>query len=123
MQRIGLTFDEYVELCLTPLPEASSELHAAAEAERDRLFPMTKVAASHYLRSRGYDCRPIMLDALLEQGVVAPSSPDVWSQDDVEAAADHLEACQIFMPYVVMCEAMGCSYANFVRPMRGASVC
>lgn len=123
MQQIGLTFDEYVELCLTPLPEASPELHAAAETERDRLFPMTKVAASHHLRSRGYDCQPTMLDMLIEHGVLAPSHMDAWTMADVNAAAEHFEACRIFMPYVLMCETMGCRYANFLRPMRGASTC
>ncbi len=40
------------------------------------MFPMTTTAASHHLRSRGYDCRPALLEALVEQGVVTPSRPD-----------------------------------------------
>ncbi|MBA4028082.1 MAG: hypothetical protein C0511_18190 [Hyphomicrobium sp.] len=47
------------------------------------MFPMTAAAASHHLRSRGYDCRPAILDALIRQGVVTPAQPDDGS-DAVE---------------------------------------
>jgi hypothetical protein len=85
------------------------------------MFPMATAAASHHLRSRGYDCRPAILDALIRQGVVTPSKPDTWSRADVEAAADHLEEAGIFVPYVVMCQALGCRYADFLRPLREAA--
>ncbi|MBX3323167.1 MAG: hypothetical protein KF757_09280 [Phycisphaeraceae bacterium] len=122
MMKTGLTFDEYVELCLKPPAETSRDFHAAAEAERDRMFPMTKAAASNHLRSRGYDCRPPMLDMLIEHGVVSLSQPDIWTRSDVNAAAEHFDACQIFLPFAAMCEAMGCRYANILRAMRGESV-
>lgn len=116
--RIGLTFDEYVELCLKPPAEASRAFHAAAALERERMFPMSAAAASSHLRSRGYDCRPAMLDMLVENGVVRPSRRDAWGLADVDAAADHLEDCQIFTPYAAMCRALGCRYAGFLRPLR-----
>ena len=121
MTRIGLTLDEYVALRLMPLAGADSAFVEAAEEEREQLFPMPKVTASHHLRSRGYDCRPMMLDALVDQGVVTPDYPDGWSQADVETAAEHLEAAEIFTPYAAMCVALGCSYADFLRPLREAA--
>lgn len=119
--RIGLELGEYLSLRLLPLAGADLAFIEAAEEERERMFPMPKVTASHHLRSRGYDCRPIMLDALVEQGVVTPADPDVWMQDDVEAAAEHLEDAEIFTPYAAMCVALGCSYADFLRPLREAA--
>lgn len=58
--RIGLTFDEYADLRLRPPAEADPAFEAAAEMEREQLFPMTPEAASSHLRTRGYDCRPPM---------------------------------------------------------------
>lgn len=121
MTRIGLDLSEYVALRLMPLAGADRAFVEAAEDERERMFPMAKVTVSHHLRSRGYECRPIMLDALVEQGVVTPADPDAWSQDDVEAAAEHLEDAEIFTPYAAMCLALGCSYADFLRPLREAA--
>lgn len=121
MIRIGLTLDEHFDLHVKPRTGADAAFHQAAEEERERLFPMQKVTASHHLRSRGYDCRPIMLDALVEQGVVTPADPDAWSQEEVEAAAEHFEATEIFTPYAAMCLALGCSYAEFLRPLREAA--
>lgn len=121
MTSIGLTFDEYIELWLKPPAEASLDFHAAAELERERMFPMPKAIASKQLRSRGYDCHPIMLDAMVEQGVVKTSDADAWSREDLEAAAEHLESCQIFTPLANMCEALGCRYANVLRSLRGGS--
>ncbi|MFO0493830.1 MAG: hypothetical protein ACK51T_15545 [bacterium] len=121
MTRIGLTLDEHFDLRVKPRAGADPAFHEAAQEERDRMFPMATAAASHHLRSRGYDCRPAILDALIRQGVVTPSKPDTWSRADVEAAADHLEEAGIFVPYVVMCQALGCRYADFLRPLREAA--
>lgn len=121
MTRIGLDLNEHLSLRLLPLTGADPAFIEAAEEERERLFPMPKVTASHHLRSRGYDCRPIMLDAMVEQGVVKPDDADGWSQADVEAAAEHLEAAEIFTPYAAMCLALGCSYGDFQRALRDAA--
>lgn len=121
MTRIGLTLDEHFDLRVKPRTGADPAFHEAAQEERDRMFPMATVAASHHLRSRGYDCRPAILDALVRQGVVTPSKPDAWSQADVAAAADHLEEAGIFVPYVVMCQALGCRYADFLQALREAA--
>ncbi|MCC6286219.1 MAG: hypothetical protein IT439_13110 [Phycisphaerales bacterium] len=121
MTRIGLTLDEHFDLRVKPRTGADAAFHEAAQEERDRLFPMTTAAASNHLRSRGYDCRPALLDALVEQEVVTPSRPDAWTQADVDAAAEHFEECQIFVPYAVMCQALGCRYADFLRPLREAA--
>ncbi len=118
---IGLTFDEFVEVKLKPPVGADQAFRQAAEMERDEMFPMATVAASHHLRSRGYDCRPAMLDVLVKNGVATPSEPDVWSQADVDAAADHFEDCEIFVPYAAMCQALVCRYMDFLRPLREAS--
>ncbi len=91
MDRIGLTFDEFVELKLKPPAGADRAFHEAAEMERREMFPMPLVAAANHLRSRGYDCRPAMLELLVKDGVVKPAGPDAWSQADVDAAADHFE--------------------------------
>lgn len=121
MTRIGLTFDEHFDLRVKPRSGADPAFHEAAEAERDGMFPMGTAAASQHLRSRGYDCRPAMLDALIEQGVVKPSRPDAWTRADVDAAAGHFEECGIFVPYAAMCLALGCRYADFLRPLREAA--
>lgn len=120
MTRIGLTLDEHFDLRVKPRAGADPAFHEAAQAaqaERDRMFPMATATASHHLRSRGYDCRPAILDALVRQGVVQPSQPDAWTQADVDAAADHLEDAGIFTPYAAMCTALGCRYADFLRPL------
>jgi hypothetical protein len=119
--RIGLTLDEQFDLRVKPRTGADRAFHEAAQDERDRMFPMATAAASHHLRSRGYDCRPAILDALIRQGVVTPSQPDAWTQADVDAAADHMEDAGIFTPYAAMCMALGCRYADFLRPLREAA--
>ncbi len=119
--RIGLTLDEYTALRLAPPADVDPVFHEAARAERERMFPMSLAAASSHLRTRGYDCRPPMLEMLIERGLVTPSAPDAWSQADVDAAAEHFEECQIFVPYAAMCQTLGCSYADFMRPLREAA--
>lgn len=121
MTRIGLTLDEHFDLRVKPRAGTDPAFHQAAQQERDRMFPMTIAAASHHLRSRGYDCRPAMLEALLEQGVVTPLQPDTWTQSDVEAAALHFEDAGLYSPYSGMCLALGCRYADFLRPLREAA--
>lgn len=121
MTRIGLTFDEHFDLRVKPRTGADPAFHEAAQDERDRMFPMATVTASHHLRSRGYDCRPAILDALVRQGVVTPSQPDAWTEADVEAAALHLEDAGLYTPYSAMCLALGCRYADFLRPLREAA--
>jgi len=98
MVQPGLTFDEYVDLRLKPLAGADRAFHEAAETEREQMFPMNLASASSHLRSRGYDCRPAMLETLIENGVVTPADPAAWTQADVEAAAEHFEECDIFTP-------------------------
>lgn len=117
MTRIGLTLDEHFDLRVKPRAGADPAFHEAAQEERDQMFPMATAAASHHLRSRGYDCRPAILDALIRQRVVTLSKPDAWSQADVDAAADHLEEAGVFTPYAAMCMALGCRYADFLRPL------
>lgn len=121
MERIGLTIEEFVELKLKPPAGADRAFHKAAAMERDQMFPMNLAAASNHLRSRGYDCRPAMLELLVKDGVVTPAAPDGWTQADVDAAAEHFEQCQIFTPYAAMCVALGCRYADFLRPLREAA--
>ena len=67
--------------------------------ERERMFPMHLIAASGHLRSRGYDCRPAMLELLVKDGIVKPVGPEAWSQADVDVSAEHFEQCQLFVPY------------------------
>jgi len=121
MDRIGLTFDEYVDLKIRPPAGADPVFHQAAEMERNEMFPMTLLGASTHLRSRGYDCRPEMLEVLIRNKVVTPVSADAWSQADVDVAAEHFEACDILTPYAAMCQTLGCRYADFLRPLREAS--
>ncbi len=121
MERIGLTFDEFVELKLKPAAGADQAFHEAADLERREMFPMPLVAAANHLRSRGYDCRPAMLELLVKDGVVKPAGPDAWSQADVDAAAEHFEECGILTPYAAMCQTLGCRYADFLRPLREAA--
>lgn len=121
MTRIGLTFDEYADLKIKPPPTADRAFHEAAVMELERMFPMTMAAASSHLRSRGYDCRPAMLELLIQNKVVTPADSDAWSQSDVDAAAEHFEDCEVFTPYAAMCQALGCSYGDFLRPLRQAA--
>ncbi|MFQ5731500.1 MAG: hypothetical protein ACE5KM_06060 [Planctomycetaceae bacterium] len=118
---IGLTFEEYVEVKLKPPGRADAAFQQAAEMDRDEMFPMRTEAASHHIRSRGYDCRPPMLDVLVKNGVVTLAEPDVWMQADVDAAAEHFEECEIFVPYAAMCQTLGCRYVDFLRPLREAA--
>lgn len=118
---IGLTFDEYVELRLTPRGTADPAFRQAAEIEWEQIFPMNTAAAANHLRSRGYDCRPEMLDVLIKNGVVNLGDRDAWAQADVDAAAEYFEEAEIFVPYAAMCQALGCSYAEFLRPLREAA--
>jgi len=120
MARIGLTFDEYVDLKVKPRVGADAAFQQAAEMELEQMFPMTLAAASSHLRSRGYDCRPEMLEVLISNQVVTPAAPDAWSQADVDAAAEHFEDCDIFTPYAAMCQTLGCRYADFLKPLREA---
>jgi hypothetical protein len=121
MERIGLTLDEYVDLKIKPWSGANRAFHEAAEIERQDMFPMNIAAASSHLRSRGYDCRPAMLELLVKDGVVTPAEADAWAQADVDAAAEHLEDCGILTPYAAMCQTLGCRYADFLRPLREAA--
>ncbi len=121
MERIGLTFEEYAELKVRPRVGADAAFQHAAEMTLAEMFPMTLMAASSHLRSRGYDCRPEMLEVLIRNEVVKPSDPDVWSQADVDAAAEHFEECGLYTPYAAMCQALGCRYADFLRPLHEAA--
>jgi hypothetical protein len=121
MERIGLTVDEFVDLKIKPRASADRAFHEAAEIEREQMSPMTLAAASSHLRSRGYDCRPAMLELLVKDGVVTPTEADAWAQADVDAAAEHFEDCGILTPYAAMCQTLGCRYADFLRPLREAA--
>lgn len=117
----GLSFQEFVELKLKPPAGADRAFFEAAEQERDEMFPMRLVSAANHLRSPGYDCKPATLELLLEDGVVTPAAPDAWTQADVDAVASHLEDCGVLVPYAIACEALGCSYADFLRALRDAA--
>lgn len=121
MTRIGLTLDEHFDLRVKPRAGADPAFCEAAQEERDRMFPMPISAASNHLRSRGYDCRPAILDALIRQGVVTPSKPDAWTQADVDVAADHLEQASILTPFAALCMTVGCRYADFLLALREAA--
>ncbi|CAN5400566.1 hypothetical protein BH11PLA2_BH11PLA2_40750 [soil metagenome] len=82
------------------------------------MFPMPTVPASNHLRSRGYDCRPEMLDVLVKNGVVKLAEPETWTLADVDPAAEYYEACSFFVPFAMMCVSLGCDYAHFKRPLR-----
>ena len=120
MQRIGLTFAEYVMLTLRPRVGSDPAFWQPAELEAE-MFPMPLVVASNHLRSRGYDCRPEMLELLVRNKVVTPAGADAWTLANVEAAAEHFEDCELYTPYAAMCQTMGCSYAGFLRPLREAA--
>ena len=75
---------------------------------------MTTAASSAHLRSRGYDCRPVMLDILVKNGVVKLAQPDVWSREDVDAAAEYFEQSEMLVPYTAMCATLGCRYLDGV---------
>lgn len=122
--RIGLTFDEYIDLKLRPHSRADRAFHQAVDEAPEKMFPMATVTAANHLRSRGYDVRPPMLDVLVKNGVVTLAQPDVWSPADVDVAADYFEEAQMLVPYAAMCNTLGCCYADFalMLGMRQASV-
>lgn len=118
--RIGLNFADYVDLVLTPTgPDGA--FRQAVEMELESMFPMTTAAAASHLRSRGYDARWQSLELLVENGVIKLAQPDAWSDSDIEAAAEHFEQAQILVPYAAACLTLGCSYADFLRPLREAA--
>lgn len=121
MVRTGLSFDEFVNLKIKPRAGADPVFQEAADLELAELFPMTVGQASEHLRSRGYDCRPEMLDVLLRNKVVTPAAPNAWMRADVDAAAEYFEQCEIHTPYVTMSMALGCRYAEFLRSLREAA--
>jgi len=121
MDRIGLTFEEYAALKVRPRVDADAAFQHAAEMTLAEMFPMTLLAASSHLRSRGYDCRPAMLEVLVRDGVVTPAAPDAWNQADVDAAAQHFEDCDLLTPYAAMCQTLGCRYADFIKSLREAA--
>ncbi|MCL2645597.1 MAG: hypothetical protein FWD61_01165 [Phycisphaerales bacterium] len=121
MMKFGLSFEEYVDFKIKPHRNADPVFRQAASLEIGAMFPMALTVVSNHLRSRGYDCRPQMLEVLIEGGTVTPASRDAWSKMDVEAAANYFEECGMFTPYAAMCEAMGCSYADFLRPLQEAA--
>lgn len=99
----GLTFDEYIELTAMPLAGADPVFVQGVEEEREQMFPMKLVDAANHLRSRGYACQPASLEVLLRNGIVTPVDPNVWSQADIDLAAEHFEDT----PYAAMCVALG----------------
>jgi len=62
-----------------------------------------------------------MLEVLVKNGVVAPTGPDVWTQSDVDAAADYFEENEFLVPYAMMCRALGGSYGHFLLALREAA--
>ena len=64
-----------------------------------------------------------MLDLLIDNGVVKLFEPGSWTATDVDVAAEHFEECSLFVPYAAMCQTLGCSYADFERPLREAARC
>lgn len=122
MDRIGLSFEEYAELKVRPRVGADAAFQHAAQMTLAEMFPMTLMAASGHLRSRGYDCRPAMLEVLVRDGVVKPAEPNAWARTDVDAAAEHFEQCDLLHPYATMCQTLGCRYADFLRPLLEAAV-
>lgn len=107
-----------MDLRLNPRTGADRVFHEAAQEERERMFPMHTTLASHHLRRRSYDCKPPMLELLVQNAVVTLSQPDTGTQADVDIAAEHFEDCEIYVPYAAMCQALGCRYADFPRPLR-----
>jgi len=112
MTQFGLSFAEFVALKVRP---------RAGVDEVAEMFPMPLRKVSDHLRSRGYDCRPAMLEVLVQDRVVTPANPDAWSHADVESAAGHFEDCELYTPYADMCRTLGCRYADFLRPLREAA--
>jgi len=121
MERIGLSFAEFVELELTPRAGADPAFFEAAELERQEMFPMKLLVVNTHLRSRGYDCHPLMLQTFIKNKAVRPVKPDSWSQADVDAAAEYLEDAHILVPYAAMCRTLGCTYADYLRSLRAAA--
>jgi len=97
--KIGLTFDEYVDVKLRPSARSDRAFREGAETERDEMFPMTTAAASTHLRSRGYDCRASMLKLLVENGTIKLAQPDTCTREDVDEAAERFEEHEMFVPY------------------------
>ncbi len=118
---IGLTFEEYVDVKLRPQESAHRVFDIAAQKHASEMFPMSTVQAANHLRSRGYACRPASLEMLVETEGVSLAGSDRWMQADVDAAAEHFEQCESFVPYATMCLALGCRYVDFLRPLREAS--
>lgn len=118
--KIGLSYAEVVELVLTPTGSEEA-FRQAVDMQLESMFPMTTASAAGHLRSRGYDVYRQSLELLVENGVVKPTQPDAWSESDIDAAAEHFEQAQILVPYAAACIVLGCSYADFLRPLREAA--
>lgn len=117
---IGLTFDEYVDVKLRPPAGADPAIKRGFEAEVEEKFPMATVTASHHLRSR---VRQPSGHAGTAGGKRRGQS---WrnrtrGREDVDAAAEHFEEHEMFVPYAAMCQTLGCRYIDFLRPLREAA--
>lgn len=104
--RIGLTFEEFVELEHKPI----------ARGEQ----PLTIEEAAEHIRQRGYCCRPQSLK-LLMKGKPLEASNRIWTQDLIESCCDYFETHEFFTPYVEMCRVLGCNYFAFLRALKDAS--
>lgn len=117
----GMTFDEFYDLKMKPHSRADRVFHEAVENARQKAFPMSTEAAAWHLRSRGYDCYRDMLEVLVKHGTIVLAQPDTWTREDVDAAAEYFEEQRLLTPYAMMCSALGCGYADFLRALREAS--
>ncbi len=104
--RIGLTFQEFVELERKPIARGDQSL--------------TIEEAAEHMRQRGYCCRPESLK-LLMKGRPLGASNRIWSRDLIESCCDYFEAHEFFTPYVEMCRVLGCNYFAFLRALKDAS--
>jgi hypothetical protein len=64
-----------------------------------------------------------MLDVLVKNGVVKLAEPDSWTQADVDAAADYFEDCSFFVPYAMMCVALGCDDTLKIHALKPIELC
>jgi hypothetical protein len=57
--------------------------------------PLALSETAEHLRSQSYDCKPQMLELLVESGIVRVSPPNAWTRMEVDAAADCLQDAEI----------------------------
>jgi len=119
--RYAMERGDFEELFLVPEGADGEERLRLLEAE----YPKTTAQAVVELRTRGLDASASVLDYLIERGAIpAPGGGDghrrKWSREDIDRAAEVLDAERAYVPGTVMRQVLNLDPAQDERARRQA---